>query len=60
VKKADLVAIVADKKKVTADTAKDYVDTILEVIKEMASKGEPLEIDDVIVDMEWRLGFRVR
>jgi nucleoid DNA-binding protein len=60
VKKADLVAIVADKKKVTADTAKDYVDTILEVIKEMADKGEPLEIDDVIVNMEWRLGFRVR
>jgi nucleoid DNA-binding protein len=60
VKKADLVARVADKKKVTADTAKDYVDTILEVIKEMADKGEPLEIDDVIVNMEWRLGFRVR
>jgi nucleoid DNA-binding protein len=59
-KKEDLVARVADKKKVTADTAKDYVDTILEVIKEMADKGEPLEIDDVIVNMEWRLGFRVR
>jgi nucleoid DNA-binding protein len=60
VKKADLVARVADKKKVTADTAKDYIDTILEVIKEMADKGEPLEIDDVILNMEWRLGFRVR
>jgi nucleoid DNA-binding protein len=60
VKKEDLVARVADKKKVTADTAKDYVDTILEIIKEMADKGELLEIDDVIVNMEWRLGFRVR
>jgi nucleoid DNA-binding protein len=59
-KKADLVNEVARRKKVTADTAKDYIDTILEVIKEMADKGETLEIDDIVMSCEWRLGFRVR